>query len=160
VSAATTTELENALSEYGAGLEAEVALLQHLQRLAREQREAGLCNDVGRLTDCSDHRTRIMAGLLEIEEQIRPMRRLILDNLPAARSLPGFADVSLQHRAASNHVTAILGSDQETLAALHAIDDQRRTAAQLLESGENTLAAYRRVIAPHSSNAGLVNERG
>jgi hypothetical protein len=36
----------------------------------------------------------------------------------------------------------------------------RRFAAQAIEAGENTLAAYRRVVAPPLASASLLNKRG
>jgi hypothetical protein len=46
------------------------------------------------------------------------------------------------------------------LQALRNAEHARRLAAQTLEQGESTLAAYRRVVTPALESATLVNRRG
>jgi hypothetical protein len=46
------------------------------------------------------------------------------------------------------------------LAALRDAEQARRFAAQAVERGESTLAAYRRVVAPRQEGARIVNRRG
>lgn len=53
----------------------------------------------------------------------------------------------------------ILGADEQTVRALRDANLARRAAAQVLEQGEATLAAYRRVVTPSSSPT-LVSFRG
>ena len=57
-------------------------------------------------------------------------------------------------------VAKILGEDRTTLDALADAERARRLAAQTIEAGEATLAAYRRVILPSPGSAGLVSRRG
>jgi hypothetical protein len=50
--------------------------------------------------------------------------------------------------------------DRESLESLKRPRLARSFAARTLEQGETTLAAYRRVVAPHVSGAALVNRKG
>jgi len=50
--------------------------------------------------------------------------------------------------------------DQDSVQALKNAEQARHIAAQALEQGESTLAAYRRVVTPTLASATLVNRRG
>jgi hypothetical protein len=54
----------------------------------------------------------------------------------------------------------VLTVDEGSLEALKEAELARRVAAQALEQGESTLAAYRRVVTPTLKSATLVNRRG
>ena len=156
----TTEEVASAISAYGAGLEAELSLLRQLQRLSEEQREATLNDDVAPLPRIADERERVMAGLVEIEHQVKPIRQAISAVLAQAVTVPGFEDVVALHRAASRLVSRIMSSDEETVQALRDAEVARRFASQTIERGESTLAAYRRVVAPPLASAAIVDRRG
>jgi hypothetical protein len=157
----TDAEMDHALASYGAGLEAEVSLLHRLEEQAVKQRAATAGGEPPSVIDAiAQTRDRLMAGLLEIESQLRPLRALIAAHRDLAATRPAFPQASSFHRIASALVQGILGADGETLAALRAADAARQQAARALETGGTTLAAYRRVIAPPSTNASLVDERG
>jgi hypothetical protein len=156
----TREELANTISAYGAGLEAELALLRQLQRLAALQREATIGNEMGLLPRLGDERERLMAGLVEIEHQIRPLRQALAGAVADAAGRPGFEDVAALHRAASQLVSTILSADRETAQSLRNAEVARRVAVQAIEHGETTLAAYRRVIAPALAGAALVDRVG
>lgn len=156
----TREELASAIGAYGAGLEAELSLLRQLQRLAALQREASVGNEMGLLPRLGDERERLMAGLVEIEHQIKPLRQALAGAVGDVVSRPGFEDVVALHRAASQLVSTILSADRETAQALRDAEVARRVAVQAIEHGENTLAAYRRVIAPHLEGAALVDRVG
>jgi hypothetical protein len=64
------------------------------------------------------------------------------------------------HREAAALANAILAADRHSVEALHEAEHARRAAAQALEQGESTLAAYRRVVSPPLSSPALVNKRG
>jgi hypothetical protein len=156
----THAEIDQALASYGAGLEAELSLLQRLQDVAITQRDVTAGRAPGRLEGVVEARDRIMTGLLEIESQLRPLRALIAAHRHLAATRPAFAETSAFHRTAAALVHDILGADRDTLAALRATEAARRQAARALETGGNTLAAYRRVIAPFPSQAALIDEQG
>ena len=145
---------------YATGLEAEFSLLRQLHHLAGQQQDATAQSDHLLLARIADERQQLMTSLLSIDDQIRPLREILAEHRAQAARLPGFADVSALHRVAGDLVTSILGADRETVDALQNANLARRVAAQALEPGENTLAAYRRVIAPPQSAPALVDRRG
>ena len=50
--------------------------------------------------------------------------------------------------------------DEHSLTVLQQADAERRAAAQSLETGEATLAAYRRIVQEPPPSAGLFTQRG
>jgi len=156
----TAEELAQGLTTYGAGLQAELALLHQLEALALAQHEASQANALDRLTRIGDDRARLMAALVRIEHDLKPVRETIAAHLAAARTLPLFDEVLVRHRQAGDLVARILDSDRQVLRQLQDAEQARREAAHTIEAGEATLAAYRRVIAPTVASVGLVDRRG
>ena len=156
----TREALEHLIAEYGAGVEAELTLLRQLKRLAAAQQDALREHDMELVTRIGDEREQTLAGLVKIEHELKPIRQTLADRQDEARAIEGFADVVTLHRAAANLVATIISSDRETMQALRDAEIARRFAAQAIEVGETTLAAYRRVIAPPVASASLVNKRG
>lgn len=156
----TAEELAQVLTSYGAGLQAELALLHQLEGLSLTQRDASAANDLDRLTAVGDERARLMTALVRIEHDLKPVRELIAARLSAMRELPVFQDVLVRHRQAGELVTRIMESDREVLLQLQAAEAARRETAHAIETGEATLAAYRRVLTPAVASVGLVNRRG
>lgn len=156
----TAEELAQVLTTYGAGLQAEIALLHQLEGLSLAQRDASTANDVDRLTRVGDERTRLMAALVQIEHDLKPVRETIAARLAAMREQPLFHEVLVRHRQAGDLVSRILESDREILRLLQDAEAVRREAAHAIETGEATLAAYRRVLKPTVASVGLVDRRG
>ena len=156
----SAADIRQLVVAYRPGLEAEMTVLRQLQRLALAQAEATDANDLERLVTVADERERLMAALVEIEHELRPIRRRLADQLDQAADVEGFRDVVDLHRAAADLVSTILRSDQETVRALKDAEVARRFLAQTLETGETTLAAYRRVLAPRLAGSALLNRRG
>lgn len=153
-------DLRHWLTIYGPGLEAEVALLHQLRRLALAQREAMDQHDAQQLALVAQERDRIMAALVKIEHELRPAREALAAQRDAATSLQGFEDVVALHRVAADLVSSIVHSDEDTVRALQDAEVARRMAAQTVGTAGSTLAAYRRVVAPPLMGAGLVDRRG
>jgi hypothetical protein len=156
----TDDDLVQALAAYAAGLDAETALLERLHALSTAQRDASGRNDLGELNTVADERDRLLANLVRLEHDLKPTRQVIAQHRVQASRLPQFASVSARHRAAAELVAAIMAFDEETLAALRHAESARRFAAQAIEAGEHTLAAYRRVVTPALSSASLLDRRG
>jgi hypothetical protein len=154
------TDLENLLGTYGAGLEAELALLRQLRRLSVAQQEASAGHNLEALTRIADERESLMSGLVTLEHELQPMRQTLASHQREAASLIRFNEVATLHRTAATLVTTIMDADQVTLQALRDAEESRRAAAHALEIGETTLGAYRRVIAPPLINPALVDRRG
>jgi hypothetical protein len=148
------------MDQYRAGLEAEMTLLHKLEAAAQRQRAASQQADLHALGLVSDERDRLMASLVRIEHELKPVRLALLDAREALEERPEFQSLVILHRQAADLVTTIVGHDRDSLSALHEAELARRFAARALEQGENTLAAYRRVVAPQLAAAPLVNRKG
>jgi hypothetical protein len=148
------------VTEYRAGLEAEMALLRRIDLLSRDQRDITRAGDLDRLVPITEERDRLMAALVQIEHGLKPIRLKLADARGALAHAPEFKDVAALHREAADLAEAILTSDRHSVDALKAAELARRSAAQALEQGESTLAAYRRVVTPSLTSPTLVNRRG
>ncbi len=156
----TAAELSQLVSHYRAGLEAEMVLLHRLEALATQQRHTSEVGDLAALGLVSDERDRVMAGLVRIEHELRPVRHLLLEHRRIVDSLAEFKDVAGLHKAAVTLIEQIVGEDRSSLESLERAEQARRFAAQALEQGESTLAAYRRVVSPPLSGSAIVNRKG
>ena len=145
--------------EYRAGLEAEIALLRHLAALAAREREVTASERLDSLDDITDARDQVMAALVSLEANLRPLR-MALRQLHGAIHLPEMKEVTALHQEAAALAEEILTDDAQSLSALRQAELARRFAAESLEKGESTLAAYRRVVMPSMASATLVNRRG
>ncbi len=134
------------IEQYRAGLEAELAILRRLQRVANSQHEASDSHDIESLNIASNERERLMTALLSIEEPLRPIRLALSQARARARELPGYETALEMHSEALALVSAILKMDEESVEALASAERIRRDTARAVEQGETTLAAYRRVV--------------
>jgi hypothetical protein len=156
----TPPDLPQFVAQYRAGLEAEMTLLHRLEWLAARQRETSQQGDLEALAVVSDQRDRVMAGLVTIEHELKPIRMALLEFRKNLDDVAEFRDVAVLHREAAALVERIVTKDRESLDALKEAELARRFASQSLGQGESTLAAYRRVVAPPLSGANLVNKKG
>ena len=156
----TPGDLPQLVAHYRAGLEAEMTLLHRLDALAARQRETSEQGDLEALALVSDQRDRVMAGLVRIEHELKPIRLALVEQRQALDGIQTFRDVVVLHDAAAALIERIVSDDRTSLDALKNAEQARRFAAQSVEQGESTLAAYRRVFAPSFSGAGLVNRKG
>jgi hypothetical protein len=155
-----TADLETVLADYRTGLDAELSLLGELEAVATRQRALPHPAPPETLTDLALERERLLAALTALEQQLQPMRHQIMTHLAAARQLAGFAGVADRHLRAAEVVARVTAMDDESLQILQRADADRRTAAQSLETGEATLAAYRRILQLPAPSAGLFDQRG
>jgi hypothetical protein len=156
----TFDELPQLVAHYRAGLEAEMVLLHRLESLAAQQRETSEVGDLDALAVVSDQRDRVMAGLVRIEHELKPVRMQLLEHRSALDEIRDFKDVAALHQSAASLIERIVSDDRGSLEALKKAEQARRFEAQAIEHGESTLAAYRRVVAPPLSGASLVNRKG
>lgn len=156
----TDSTLDEAIARYHAGLEAEIGLLRQLHRLSGLQRDGAAEHDPERAADVVAERERLMAALVELEHELKPVRASLADVGQRALGRDTFQRVVRLHRTAEELVAAILACDQETMQGLREAESVRRLASHILDTGESMLAAYRRVVAPPAGSAGLVNRRG
>jgi hypothetical protein len=156
----THSELQALVAQYRAGLEAEMALLRQLAALAAREREVTITGALASLDDISDARDRVMAGLVTVESQLKPVRRLLTQARHQLAGSESFAELTILHNQAAALAAEIVTTDTHSREALHAAERARRFAAEALERGESTLAAYRRVVSPSVAHATLLNRRG
>jgi hypothetical protein len=148
------------IGAYAAGLDAEMELLRQLASLSAAQRSISGTAEPDALARFSDERTRLLNAVVTLEHELKPLRHELAASAGRAARLPGFQAVVARHREAARLVNEIIAADQQTLAALRDAEAARRFAAQAIEAGETTLAAYRRVVAPPPSTAAIFDERG
>jgi hypothetical protein len=156
----TQHDLPQFVAQYRAGLEAEMTLLHRLELLALRQRETSEQGDLEALALLTDQRDRVMAGLVTIEHELKPIRMALLEFRKSLDDVGGFQEVAAMHREAAELVERIVGSDRSSLDALKEAELARRFASQALGQGESTLAAYRRVVSPPISGPNLVSRKG
>jgi len=157
---AVNADKETVLADYRTGMDAELAILTALEGLAARQHALPHPADPDSLTSLALERQRHLAALTALEQQVQPLRQQIAGALPAFRQLAGFAGVAERHRRAAALVARTIALDDESLAVLQQADVERRAAAHSLETGEATLAAYRRTLQQPRSPSGLFTQRG
>jgi hypothetical protein len=155
----THNELEDVLVEYRAGLDAELALLRRLELIPPTHGSASSGGPV-HVTAAMDEREGLVASLVSIEHHLRPLRDVLSSQRDALQALPMFPAVAALHREAGDLVARIVASDEGALTELREAERARRFAATAVERGEATLAAYKRVVAPHHEGARIVSRRG
>jgi hypothetical protein len=148
------------VTEYRAGLEAEIAMLRQLSALATRQSEAVAGQSSDTLDGLTDARDRVMASLVAVESQLKPIRQALSEQQTRLRHRAEFQDCVALHREAAALAESILAVDEASLHALREAEMARRVAAESLERGGSTLAAYRRVVMPELSGATLINRKG
>lgn len=153
------SQLETLIDQYRAGLEAEITILYRLQQVAKRQHEASDANDMDAFNRAADDRDSLMSGLVNVEGQLRDVRKILQQHRERARRVRGYQDALEAHHHAIGLVAAIVKTDEESTEALAKAERARRDAARAVEQGETTLSAYRRVMtAP--PGAALVDRRG
>lgn len=155
-----TSDLLALIEQYRAGLEAELALLHRLERVAVRQRDASHSGDLETLALVTDERDSLMASIVTIEHQMKPIRLTLLERRDDLSESEQYRELAALHKNAAAMVSTIVASDQESLSALKEAELARRFAARAIEQGETTLAAYRRVVAPPLAGATIVNRKG
>lgn len=153
-------DLAALMTQYRAGLDAEISLLGRLEQLAARQREAAARGTMAELAAAVDERDRVMASLVALEHELKPVRLTLHAHRDTLARLPGFPELVERHAQAAALVASISSTDRESLAALQDAERARRAAARMIEQSESTLAAYRRVVSPPLASATLVDRTG
>jgi len=156
----TRDALASLVDEYEAGLEAELRLLGDLALIAGRQQEGSRAQDFEAFRRESELREHLTHSLLAIEERLKPVRETLAQNRQHTATLPNYQRMSMRHREAQDAVARILGTDRESFRVMAEAELARRAALAGLEQGEQTLAAYRKVLAPPAAAPSLVNKRG
>jgi hypothetical protein len=156
----TPQDLTPLVEQYRAGLDAELMLLHRLQAIAVDQRRASEAGSITEMQATIDNRDRVMATLVTVEHELKGVRQQLLKFREYLAEMPTFQEIVALHRQAADLVADIVAVDEDSVQALKNAEQARHVAAQALEQGESTLAAYRRVVTPTLASATLVNRRG
>lgn len=156
----TREKLIPLVDQYRAGLDAELMLLHRLQALAVEQRRVSQTGSIMDIQSTVDDRDRVLATLVKVEHELKLVRQQLHEGREWLADLPAFQEIVERHKEAADLVADIIVVDRDSIEALKEAEQARRVAAQSLEQGESTLAAYRRVVSPNLTPATLVNRRG
>jgi len=160
VTVVTPRDLTPLVEQYRAGLDAELMLLHRLQAISIDQRRASEIGSVTEIQATVDDRDRVMATLVTVEHELKGIRQQLVLFRHYLVDMPAFQEIVALHRQAADLVADIVAVDQDSVQALKNAEQARHLAAQALEQGESTLAAYRRVVTPTLASATLVNRRG
>ena len=153
-------QLLDAIEQYRAGLETGVELLRQLKEVAMRQYDGWEKRDFTQLAADSDERDRLTRALVAIEPGLREVRAVVLAHHDAVKDLPAFEALVDLRQTAADLVANILKTDESSLQSLSNAELARRAAASSLEQGQETLAAYRRVLTPAVGSASLLDIRG
>ena len=153
--------LDDALTAYTAGLEAEAEILRQVEALAHNQRAMFGRGELIDLAGIAARRAELMHQLAAVDTRLEPWRTRIVANLTTARRSPAFAAAESRGQDVQDLVRRLMDHDRRLLTDLEATLEERRREAHDLETGGATLAAYRRVVSPSPAQAGgLVDSRG
>jgi hypothetical protein len=156
----TPQEIADALNQYRAGLETAVSLLKQLREVAAKQHEGTQQRNFGALATDSDTRDRLTGALVAIEPGMREIRTALTESKASLQGEPEYEDVLALRQIAADLVAEILETDKASMQALADAELARRAAMAGLDTGETTLAAYRRVLSPPVGSASVLNLRG
>ncbi len=156
----TPQDIADALDQYRAGLETAVSLLKQLREVAARQREGTEARNFAALAADSDMRDRLTGALVAIEPGMREVRTALAAEHVSLTGLPDYEEVLALRQVAADLVAAILETDKASMRALADAELARKAAMVGIETGETTLAAYRRVLSPPVGSASVLNLRG
>lgn len=157
----TAQELADALAQYKAGLEAGIALLRQLEGLAAAQRSHTHARDYDGLAADGERRAELTRALVAIEPDLTKIRTALAAVDPESLARRRDYDEMASLRSTARELVArILAIDEVALRSLADAELAQRAALASLETGEHTLAAYRRVLAAPVAHASLVDRRG
>lgn len=145
---------------YTAGLDAEIAILQEVEALAAEQRAVWARDELLPLAALATRRAALMHDLAAVEARIVPLRHRLDHDLERALRTPGYAAAETRRQEAQTVIYRLMTADRKFLADLETSLESRRRDAHDLDTGNATLAAYRRVVVPTVASAGLFDQRG
>lgn len=145
---------------YTAGLDAEIALLHQVEALAAEQRAVLARDELLPLGALATRRAALMHELATIEGRTAPLRERLRSDPERALRTPGYVAAETRREEAQTLIYRLLAADRTLLTDLDTLLASRRQEAHDLDTGNATLAAYRRVVVPTVDSAGLFDQRG
>lgn len=145
---------------YTAGLDAEIALLQQVEALAAEQRAVWARDELLPLGTLATRRAALMHELAAVEARIAPLHERLRSDLERAIRTPGYGAAEARRQDAQTLIYRLMAADRKLLTDLETSLESRRRASHDLDTGNATLAAYRRVVVPAVASAAVFDQRG
>ena len=145
---------------YTAGLEAQMAILAQVEALAAEQRASWARNELLPLGALATRRAALMHQVAAVEADIAPFHDRLRTDLERALRTPGYGAAEARRQEARALIYRLMAADRTFLADLETSLESRRRESHNIDTGNATLAAYRRVVVPTVASAGLFDQRG
>jgi hypothetical protein len=145
---------------YTAGLDAEIALLQQVEALAAEQRAVWARDELLPLGALATRRAALMHDLAAVEARIAPLQERLRSDLERALRTPGYGAAEARRQDAQTLIYRLMAADRKLLTDLETSLESRRRDSHDLDTGNATLAAYRRVVVPTVVSAAVFDQRG
>lgn len=151
---------DDAVPALTAGLDAEIAILRQVEALAAEQRAVWARNELLPLGALATRRAALMHELAAVEARIAPLYERLRSDLARTLRTPGYDAAQTRRQEAQTLIYRLMAADRAFMADLETSLASRRQEAHDLDTGNATLAAYRRVVLPTVASAGLFDQRG
>ena len=145
---------------YTAGLDAQMAILAQVEGLATEQRATWSRNELLPLGGLATRRAALMHELAAVEARIAPLYDRLRADLERALRTPGYGVAEARRQEARGLIYRLMAADRKLLTDLETSLESRRRESHTIDTGNATLAAYRRVVVPTLGSAGLFDQRG
>src|SRR5829696_6737725 len=146
---------EELVVAYTAGLDAQMAILAQVEGLATEQRATWSRNELLPLGGLATRRAALMHELTAIEARIAPLHDRLRTDLERALRTPGYGVAEARRQQARAHIDRLMAADRTLLTDIETSLESRRRESHDIDTGNATLAAYRRVVVPAFASAGL-----
>jgi hypothetical protein len=151
---------DEVVAAYAAGLDAEMVLLRQVEALAAEQRAAWSRDELLPLGSLATRRAALMHELAAVEARIAPLHDRLRADLERALRTPGYGTADAKRQDVRLQIHRLMAADRAFLTDLESSLDSLRREAHALDTGNATLAAYRRVVVPAVASANLFDQRG
>jgi hypothetical protein len=145
---------------YAAGLDAQLAILAQVEALAAEQRVAWTRNELLPLGGLATRRAELMHELAAIEARLAPLNDRLRTDLERALRTPGYGQAEARRQEARALIYRLMAADRKLLTDIETSLESRRRESHDIDTGNATLAAYRRIVVPAIASAGLFDQRG
>ena len=144
---------------YTAGLDAQMAILAQVEELATEQRATWSRNELLPLGGLATRRAALMHELAAVEARIAPLYDRLRADLERALRTPGYGVAEARRQEARGLIYRLMAADRKLLTDLETSLESRRRESHTIDTGNATLAAYRRVVVPTLGSAGTTTRR-
>jgi hypothetical protein len=145
---------------YSTGLDAQMVILEQVEALAAEQRAVWSRNELLPLGALATRRAALMHELAAVEARLVPLHDRLRSDLERALRTPGYGVAENRRQEARTLIHRLMAADRRFLADLETSLESRRRESHNIDTGNATLAAYRRVVVPAVASAGLFDQRG